>query len=224
VKRWIYLALTVAAVAAAAYIYLHRQELGLVAAAADATEAASGADRGVPGNSSARIEWEEVDRTPDGFRAEMPEAPKEIEVPAYTNRELDEQVEMLSSSPDAQTTYSVVWGDDPPVVRAGGQSVKRTLDLARDGALARTQSVLVTESNATVQGFPARDFTGRNAGGGIFNARLVLTGTRLYMLIASFPSESARSEQDVVEFFNGFRLTASSSIPETLPVAPARSE
>ena len=172
----------------------------------------------------ARIAWQSVNRAPDGFRMEMPEGVKEIRIPAYTGLGGAEQVDMLLSNPDARTTYSVSWSDDPPVVRAAGQSVQRIFDLSCDGALARTQSALVSESNTTVDGFPARDFTGRNAQGGLFNSRLVLAGQRLYMLVASFPSASARRQQDVTHFFHGFHLTASSSIPESMPLAPAKGD
>ena len=221
-KRWVYFALAAAAIAAAVYIYFHRQQLGWAGAAAGTAELGGSASAGPAGNFPARIVWQKIDRTPDGFRVEMPEGPKEIQIPAYTNQDLDEQADMLFSAPDAQTTYSVVWADDPPVVQAGGRSAERIFDLARDGALARTQTTLVTQSNTTVDGFPARDFTGRNAEGGMFNARLVLARANLYMLIVTFPSASARREQDVDRFFSEFQLTASSTIPETLPLAPAK--
>jgi hypothetical protein len=82
--------------------------------------------------------------------------------------------------------------------------------MARDDALARTQCSMVSESRSNRQGYPARDFVGRNEGGGIFNARLILAGTRLYMLTAASPAESARRDQDVQRFFDSFNLTAES--------------
>ena len=209
-SRWVYLVLTVLAIVAVVYIYLHRQQLGLVSQPSSTTTSAQMENAVATGPEMypARIIWQQVDRTPDGFRLDMPEDPKEIEIPAYTDRGGAEQVDMLFSTPDAQTTYSVAWADDPPVVRADRPSVQRTLDAARDGALARTQTSLVSESSTRVEGFPARDFTGRNAEGGLFDARLVLAGTRLYMLVAAFPSAQASRQQDVSQFFDDFRLTA----------------
>jgi hypothetical protein len=53
------------------------------------------------------------------------------------------------------------------------------------------------------------------------NSRLIYINPRLYMLIAAFPSESARREQDVARFFDSFAIVSSERIPETLPLAPA---
>jgi hypothetical protein len=42
------------------------------------------------------------------------------------------------------------------------------------------------------------------------------------MLIAAFPSESARRDKDVTRFFNSFAIVSSGRIPETMPLAPAK--
>jgi hypothetical protein len=39
------------------------------------------------------------------------------------------------------------------------------------------------------------------------------------MLTAAFPSMGARREQDVTRFYNSFRASAPSDIPEALPAA-----
>jgi len=221
VSRWVYLVLTVLAIVAVVYIYFHRLQLGLVGAPNPTTTQTENAVATGPEMYPARVVWQNVDRTPDGFQLQMPEDEREVQVPAYTDRGTIEQVDMLLSSPDGQATYSVAWADDPPVVRAESPSVERTLDAARAGALKRTQTSLISESNTRVQGFPACDFTGRNAEGGLLDARLVLAGKRLYMLVAAFPSAQASSQQNVSQFFGDFRLTASASIPKTVPLAPA---
>ena len=105
-------------------------------------------------------------------------------------------------------TYAVAWDDNPPVERASAEAVERTLDNARDGALARTQTTLIGESHANYLGYPSRDFSGENQSGGLFNARLILKGTRLYMMIAAFPAPSARRDEDVTHFFDSFKLTS----------------
>jgi hypothetical protein len=53
------------------------------------------------------------------------------------------------------------------------------------------------------------------------SSRLIYVNPRLYMLIAAFPSEGARREQDVARFFDSFAIVASERVPETLPVAAA---
>ena len=143
-----------------------------------------------------------------GSKCRCPRAASETEIPVYTGSGVVEQVEMIETSVDPESTYAVAWADNPPVVQAASQDAERTLDMARDGALGRTQTSLISESRGERDGYRSRDFVARNAGGGILNGRLILEGTRLYMLIATFPGTSARRDEDVNGFFNSFSLTA----------------
>jgi hypothetical protein len=86
------------------------------------------------------------------------------------------------------------------------RSPEKTLEMARDDALNRTQTALVNESGASFDGFPARDFTAQNANGGTMNSRLIYAGQRLYMLTAVFPSAAARRDTDVSRFFDSFAI------------------
>jgi hypothetical protein len=156
-----------------------------------------------------------VDRPSYGFRVEMPVDIKQIAIPAYTETGGTQQVSMIFSNPTSETTFSVSWQDDPPVARAGNGAPDRTLELARDGALARTQTTLVSQTANNAQGFPGTVFESRNSGGGVMNSRLVYAGSRLYMLNASFPSVSARRNKDVSRFFNSFTITAASGNAKT---------
>jgi hypothetical protein len=210
VKRLFYIVLTVILVLGILYIYLHRQELGL---ASPGSDEGTGAEQAGSTTSPARMDWQKVDRSPDGFKVEMPSDAREIQIPAYNERGGSELVNMLVSNPNSETNFSVAWADDPPVARVNGHAPDRTMDMARDDALARTQSTLVSESRINLGGFPAREFMGRNTGGGIIYSRLIFAGQRLYMLIAAFPSASARRDRDVTRFFNSFTVTSSASIP-----------
>ena len=162
---------------------------------------------GAPKSESGEATWQPIDRSAEGFRVEMPEAATETRIPAYTDRGVVEQVEMIEATVDPDTTYAVAWADNPPVERAAGEDADKTLDMARDGALGRTQTSLVSESRNNHDGFRSRDFLARNAGGGVLNARLILAGTHLYMLMATFPDASGRREEDVNRFFDSFSLT-----------------
>jgi hypothetical protein len=210
-QRWFYLVLAVIAILGAGYIYLHRVELGLVGPSGPHLSDSATTDLTSTSQRPAHIVWQQVDRSPDGFKVEMPTDSKEIQVPAHNERGGDDQVAMISAYPDAETSFSVAWADDPPVKRVVGRPADRVLDTARDDALAITQTTLVDESSSNRLGYPARDFTGKNAGGGVFSSRLILAGSRLYMLIAAFPSASARRDQDVDRFFNSFTLTTNSN-------------
>ncbi len=193
-KRWYYIVFGAILIGGAVYIYMHRQDLGLVGPA----------DSGTP--QPAHFSWVTVDRSEDGFKLEMPAGTHDAEVPAYSEKGGTDQVEMIYSSPDAETTYSIAWEDNPPVERAAQDNPQLTLDDAQQGTLNHTQSMLVTQSESTRQGFAVRDFTGRNDGGGVLSARLILAGRRLYMLMAAFPAASARRDSDVNRFFDSFRV------------------
>jgi hypothetical protein len=167
------------------------------------------------------MNWQTVDRTPNGFKVEMPSDVREMQVPAYNESGGSDQVNMILAYPNSATTFAVAWADNPPVVRVNSSVPDRILDMARDDALARTQSTLVSESQTTPEGLTARDFVARNASGGIMHSRLIFSGSRLYMLIAAFPSVNARREQDINRFFNSFKTSVSNGIPEYMPGAPA---
>jgi hypothetical protein len=151
----------------------------------------------------------------------MPADIVETQVQANNERGGADQISMILSKLNAETTFAVAWADDPPVVRVNDHSAGRILDMARDGAMLRTQTSLTTETRNIVGGFPARDFSARNAAGGVMSSRLIYVNPRLYMLIAAFPSESARREQDAARFFDSFAIVSSKKVPETLPLAPA---
>jgi hypothetical protein len=218
VKWWYSIVLVGILAAGLLYIWLHRVELGLASPPVNDSEsiyssssgAISGASSGAKSgtlasdNRPARIFWQNVDRSRDGFKVEMPADIKEMRVPAYNSLGSSEQVNMIYAYPDAQTSFSVAWADNPPVERASFMAVDKTLDTAVKDALVRTQTMMVRETKANRRGFPARDFLARNTNGGIFNARLILVGQRLYMLVAAFPSDAARQPQDVARFFDSF--------------------
>lgn len=202
--RFVLVILVIGAIAFCVYRY--RADLGLVSH--PGTQESESSEQTSSELHPAAIVWLTLDRSPDGFKVEMPSGTRQTQIPAYDQRGNVDQVDMIYAYPDSQTTYAVTWADDPPVERASGDGPDRTLDMARDGALARTQSTLIGESRVNRSGFPARDFSGRNGGGGIFNARLILAGKRLYMLIAAFPAAGARNDEDVNRFFDSFTLTS----------------
>jgi len=208
VNRWILIGLAAVAVLGIGYIVMHREQLGLAGAGPIGADDNRDRETTAPKAHPATIEWQKVDRAADGFRVEMPADVKQIQIPAYTETGGTEQMDMIFSNPDAETTFSVAWEDNPPVARASNQAPGRTLEMARDGAVARTQTTLVNEAPNNSQGFPGRVFEARNSGGGVMNSRLIYAGSRLYMLIAVFPSVKARRDRDVERYFNSFTITS----------------
>ena len=223
VRRWHYFAIAGAGLALFAYVYFHpgRLDFGGITHLFGSKDASTGG-LGVSSR-PALINWQSVERPEIGFKVEMPSDAKDLQVPAYNEAGGSEPVKMLFANPDADTTFAVSWEDNPPVARVNNRVQDRTLNMARDGMLARTQTTLVTESRVTsAGGYAARDIMARNSEGGILNARLIYAGNRLYVLLALFPSSNARREQDVTRFFNSFIPSHAPAIPENMPVATPR--
>jgi hypothetical protein len=212
--KWLFsVLLSVILIVGLIYVYLHRQELGLGFSRPAPVENTSGpASSEVGQTAPATIVWEKIDRSSDGFKVEMPTGVQQTQVPAYNESGGEEPVQMIFSNPGADTTFSVSWADNPPVVRVNRRSAERMLEMARDEALNRTQTALVNESATSFDGHPARDFTAQNANGGTMNSRLISAGPRLYMLTAVFPSAAARRDSDVSRFFNSFTTNTPSHL------------
>lgn len=198
-KRWHAIVGLGILAAAATAAYQYRAELGLETlidpAAAPATT---------------HLSWHKADHTQDGFAVDLPGAEQQTQIEAQNGTGGTEPVNMIYADPDTNINFSISWADDPPVARANQMDPIRTLDAARDEALTHTKATLAGENKLAVQGFPARDLRASNAQGGVFSARLVLAGGRLYMLMASFPSATARHDKDVAHFFDSFTLINSS--------------
>lgn len=213
VKRWYYIVFALILILGFLYVYSHRADLGVGPPPGGANELTP--NSGLRGSAPhpAKIVWQSVDRTPDGFKVDMPAEIKEIQVPAFNEQGGAEQVDMIYAYPDTETCFSVAWADNPPVERANFNSPDRTLDMARDDAMARTQTTLVEQAAFSQQGFPGRYFSSRNLGGGVMNSRLILARNRLYMLTATFPTAGARRDEDVARFFNSFSVVPTSRNP-----------
>lgn len=199
----------------AVYVWGHRTEFGFLRDWLPSRQA----DGLINTGSSPDLAWRPVDETSQGFKIEMPGDPKQVVVQATTETGGTEPISMILVKPDANRTYAIAWAEKPPVARMNDLVPDKTLDQARDGALNKTQTTLVSEIRSSPQGYPGRDVVAHNVGGGILDTRFVYAGTRLYMLIATAPSAAARREQDVTRFFNSFAVAGNTQIPETIPAA-----
>lgn len=216
-KPWQLIAVGTVVAAAAAYLWV-TGGLARFTGGSRRTESGpppSSATTGRP----AEMHWQTINRPDDGFKVEMPAAPTDQQVPAYNETGTTEPVHMLICRPDADTTFAISWEDNPPVARVNDRDPKKTLDMARDGMLSRTQTTMVNEKDATVAGHPARDITAHNTEGGLLDARLIYTGDRLYTMIAVFPNSGARRQEDVTRFFGSFASSQlpGSAMPEAAP-------
>lgn len=209
-KRWYYFALAAVAVAAIIYVYSHwgGQTLGSM----------FNDDGKSPSGPPGRMRWHTLERPGDGFKVDLPAEEKDRQVPAFNEAGGTEMLRMIEASPTSDITFALAWDDNPPVARVN-RTAEHTLNMARDGMLARTDTTIVSESRGFHRDYPSLDVLANNTGGGILNARLVLVDRRLYTLLALYPNASSRREKDVKRFFDSFVPAASGDIPETMPSA-----
>jgi hypothetical protein len=215
VKRWHYFALAAAVAAAAFYGYTRRESLGSLTHQLRASAGGAESESARP----AKMNWQPVDRPMDGFKVELPSEPKDLAGQAFNETGGAEAIHMIAATPDDDTYFAVTWQDNPPVARVNNDAPASTLNMARDGMLARTQTTIVSQSLSLQRRNPSLDVSARNGGGGILDARLILAGNRLYVLMALFPSTSARRERDVARFFDSFVPGRPAVISETMPAA-----
>jgi hypothetical protein len=236
VKHWPYILIVLIVLVGTGYlVYSDRQRLGLghVLRASSSTAASSseGSDTGTASADSSidssaglealkpsslkpsRLKWRPISRPADGFTVDLPNGTQNSEAPAYNESGGSEPVKILESHSGDDTVYAVTWQDNPPVARMNKSVPDRTLDQARDGMLAHTQTTLVSETRILSDGSPGREILARNTSGGILNARLIYvqgggTKDRLYTLLALFPTSGARNQQDVSHFFDSFVMSA----------------
>jgi hypothetical protein len=199
----------------AIYMWGHRADFGFLRDRFP-THSADGVIDSVRGK---QLEWRPVDESTQGFKIEMPGEPQQVVVQATSETGGTEPISMLLVKPDSDRTYAIAWADKPPVARMNDLVPDKTLDQARDGALNKTETSLVSEIRSNPQGYPGRDVVAHNAGGGVLDTRFVYAGPRLYMLIATAPSAAARHEEEVIRFFNSFAIASNTQIPETLPAS-----
>ena len=151
-------------------------------------------------------------------RLTCPAEEKDRQVPAFNETGGTEMIRLLEASPTSDITFALAWEDNPPVARVN-RTPEHTLNMARDGMLARTETTIVSESRGFHRDYPSLDVLANNSGGGVLSARLVLVDRRLYTLMALYPTAAAHREKDVKRFFDSFVPETPGGIPETMPAA-----
>jgi hypothetical protein len=123
-----------------------------------------------------QLEWQPVDETSQGFKIEMPGDPQHVVVQEASETGVNEPISMLLVTPGSERTYAIAWADKPPVARMNDKVPDKTLDQARDGALNRTGTTVISEIRSNPQGYPGRDVVAHNAVGGMLDTRFICAG------------------------------------------------
>lgn len=142
------------------------------------------------------------------FKIRFPDVPREFEGTHDTTLgQIASHVVMLKTD----VTHFVNYTDYPMNIEQPGL-VKRFLDNARDGGLARvaTEEPRVSgELDVSVEGHPGRLFRVELKGDAIMRHKLVVVGNRLYVLSmgsSKRPDAQAEYEKRATAFFDSFKL------------------
>jgi hypothetical protein len=149
------------------------------------------------------LKWETYTAPDNSFTTEFPGKPTVETAQAPVEGGGTKPVTMISVKPSASTAYMVSYVEDDNVA---GKSADDVLANARDGSLSKTQGTVLQQNRLTIQGYPAMDIQASARGNSRFDARLVVVGKRLYMIMVVATVEQDRSPKNIQRMFASFKI------------------
>jgi len=110
---------------------------------------------------------------------------------------------LVSVKPTSSTAYMCSYAEDENI---GSKSPDEVLETARDGSLSKTQGTVITQKRLTVQGYPALEMQARARGNSLLDARIVVAGKRLYLIMAVATVEQDREVNAIRRMFDSFKV------------------
>lgn len=141
---------------------------------------------------------------PDGtFSFELPAKPTVEQAEAPIEGRAPQPMTMVSAQPTDGTDYMCSYSADAGFTTASPDQV---LESARDGSLRKTGGTVIQQRRLTVQGFPALEMQAHARGNSLIDARLILVGKRLYVIMAVATKEDEREPKTVQRVLNSFKI------------------
>lgn len=143
-------------------------------------------------------------RAPDGkFSIELPAEPATETVQVPIENGGTKPMIIVSAETSKSTEYTCSYIEDETVQ---SESPDQALDSARDGSLKKTQGTLISQERLALAGFPALDMKAHTRGDSLLDARMLIAGKRLYMIVAVTTVESDREPRTIQRVFDSFRV------------------
>jgi hypothetical protein len=149
------------------------------------------------------LKWQTYTAPDNSFTVEFPGKPTVEAAQAPVEGGGTKPVTMISVNPSASTAYMVSYVDDDNVASKSADDV---LANARDGSLSKTQGTVLQQNRLTIQGYPAMDLQASARGDSRFDARMVVVGKRLYMLMIVATVEQDRTPKNIQRMFASFKI------------------
>ena len=146
------------------------------------------------------------------FKIRFPDVPKEFDLP------LDTKAGQIVSHSVMHTSTITYWlaYTDYPMSLDKGDTIKATLDKARDGSLARLAKEdphVLMETDISVDGHPGRSLRVELKGDAILRSKIILAGNRQYVLVVGTPKgdpknmETQKNYDNLASsFFDSFKI------------------
>jgi len=146
--------------------------------------------------------WEEVRPSGDEFSVDLPGKAKiqDRQVPSGEGRVAT--LHVISTVTRDGTYYGCAYIDDPNFEQ---MSTDEVLTSVQNETVHNVDGILVSQKQATIGGYPAREIQARARGGSFLDSRLIAVRKRMYMLSVITTAPQNRNSRDINRFFDSFK-------------------
>lgn len=147
--------------------------------------------------------WQTYTAPDNSFTVELPGKPLSETTQAPIEGGGTKPMTLVSVKPTTRTAYMCSYAEDENI---GSKSPDEVLEAARDGSLSKTQGTVISQKRLTVQGYPALEIQARARGNSLLDARIVVAGKRLYVIMAVATGEQDREANAIRRIFDSFKV------------------
>jgi hypothetical protein len=142
--------------------------------------------------------------SPDGsFSVQLPAKPSVEPTQVPLQGSGTATINMITAAPTDHTAYVFTTLEHENV---GQKSPDQALESARDGALRKIEGTVLAQKRITVQGYPGLDLQARAPGNSLVDMRIVVAGSRLFVIMAVATVEQDREPKTVQRVFDSFKI------------------
>jgi len=110
---------------------------------------------------------------------------------------------LIGVEPTRDTAYTCSYFDSESLSKEPPQ---QALEASMAGSLTKMSGTVTSLQHITVQGYPGIDWHARAHGNSLVDARMILVGDRLYMIMAVARADRDREPKTVHKVFDSFRV------------------
>jgi hypothetical protein len=112
-------------------------------------------------------------------------------------------ITLVSANPAKSTAYLCSYAEGENI---RSKSPDEALESARDGRLRKTEGTVISQRRITAEGYPALEMQANARGNSIVDARIVVAGKRLDMIMAVTTARQDREPPTIRRMFESFKI------------------